>query len=176
MKTKLVAETPWLSLYHLTDEERKISYVYSHESRCNGQIVSILPFRVLEDGSKEYLVRQEVTPCWGWQPVISSVTGGVDPGNTPDETVVHEMIEETGYEVTQDEIIKLGTCFGTKSSDTVYFLYAVDLTGKEKAQEPQGDGSSLEAMASNVWVANPWFSRDPHVSAAFVRMQHAGII
>lgn len=152
MKDELIAGDKWLELRRLIDPEQGVNgYTYYREVRCNGQIVSMLPFRSLDDGSKEYLIRNEVTPPWGMEPAMSSFTGGVE-GDDPMEDAIREIQEEAGFTVTEERVIPLGTCRGPKCADTVYLLYAVDVTGLE-AGDASGDGSELEAKATNVWVS-----------------------
>ena len=77
MEIKCLCKNPWLSLYKMTDKKAHVDgYVYSHETRCNGQIVVVVPFR--KTPQLEFLVRMETTPCWGMEPELSSVTGGVE--------------------------------------------------------------------------------------------------
>jgi hypothetical protein len=91
-----------------------------------------------------------MTPCWGFDQVLSAITGGYEGGGIEDDAV-REMLEETGYAITRDELIPLGTSFASKSADTVYSLFSVDLTGRE-AGEAIGDGARLEAESAAVWV------------------------
>jgi hypothetical protein len=164
-----IAETKWLQLKRMVEPEQGVKgYDFVHEIRCNGEIISILPFR-MNAGKKEYLIRHEVTPCWGMEPVVASITGGCD-GDGPLEDARRELEEEAGYSVDKDEIIELGVCRGTKSSDTVYHIFTVDLTGKEKSNS-NGDGSELEAKAWCEWVSE--FAddlQDPMLAVALVRM------
>jgi len=55
---KTLCENDWVSLLDLN------GYVYSHETRCNGVIVAILPYRRTEKGRLQFLLRREITPCW----------------------------------------------------------------------------------------------------------------
>ena len=146
-----------------------MGYVYSHESRCQGQIVAILPYRVTQ-GGMEYLLKSEVTPCWGYGQVLSAITGGYE-GEDIEDDAVREMFEETGYEVKREELISLGESYASKSSDTVYTLYSVDLTGRTAAV-PVGDGSRLEAESAAVWVTTSDLADipDPQVSVMYVRL------
>lgn len=82
--------------------------------------------------------------------VLSSFTGGVE-SDDPMEDVIREVQEEAGFTVTEESVIPLGTCRGPKCADTVYVLYAVDVTGLEE-EEAEGDGSELEAKATNMWT------------------------
>lgn len=121
-------------------------YVYSHENRCDGNIVAVLPYRREGRDAWSYGVRKEVTPSWGLKPEFSSVTGGVDKGESPEEMAVKELKEETGYICETKDLKSLGTCRGTKSTDTLYHLFAVDVTDL-KMGEKTGDGSVYDTEA-----------------------------
>ena len=146
--------TEWVSLFHLSRPADKINrYVYSHETRCNGNIAAFVPYRYKENFSDiQVLLRYEATPCWDYiKPVPSSFTGGVEEGETPLQTVLHELKEEAGYTVDKDKIINLGQVFGSKSSDTVYFLFGIDLTNIDQSEELISE-SELEKTSYNQWV------------------------
>jgi hypothetical protein len=160
----------WLSLYVMRKPEAGVNgYVFSHESSCQGRKMAILPYREQASG-REYLIKSEVTPCWGLAPVRSALTGGYDGGDIA-EDAVRELWEEGGYQVPSDELIYLGQAYASKSADTVYDLYSVDLTG-HVGHEPPGDGSRLESEAEALWVDAEEIARimDPHVSVMFVRL------
>lgn len=142
----------WVSLNHIScPKDKIINYVYSTETKCNGKIVSFVPFKNKGNGI-QFLIRCEATPCWDYvNQVPSSFTGCVEKGESPLETVIRELKEEAGYIVNQNNIINLGQVFGSKSSDTIYFLFGVDLT------ESQDPGiieieNELEKSAYNVWI------------------------
>lgn len=166
----------WLSLKEIVDPERGVNgYVYSHETRCKGRIVLVMPFRRSGDGhgpfnSIEVLLRRETTPCWGMEPSLSGITGGVE-GDRPLDDAIRELKEESGYEAAEDEFIYLGTCRGTKSTDTVYHLYAVDVTGKEQG-EATGDGSALDD-APVEWHRTAVDCDDPQAAFAYLKLVHA---
>jgi 8-oxo-dGTP pyrophosphatase MutT (NUDIX family) len=136
--------TEWLSLMRM--ETPNGEYIYSHENRCNGNIVAILPYRRAGRDAWEFGVRKEVTPAWGLEAQFSSVTGGVDEGKDPKEMAVIELKEETGYICEAKDLESLGTCRGTKSVDTLYHLFAVDVTDLKKG-EKSGDGSVYDTEA-----------------------------
>jgi len=169
-KVETLHDNEWLSLKKLVYPERHVDgYVYSHETRCNGKIISILPFR-REEGIIQYLLRDEVTPCWEIEKsVVSSITGGYEKEKGVKGTVVLELKEEAGYTVKEDELISLGTCRGTKSTDSVYHLFSVDLTGK-KQREAKGDGSVLEAKAKCFWSLDLGQCEDPFAFVSYYRL------
>lgn len=175
--SKTLYGTDWVELRRMEVPDKKIyGYDFLHEKRCSGIIVSFLPFRKSSDDSLEFLLRCEATPCWELDtPVLSSFTGGVDKGSNPGDTFLHELEEEAGYVIdSQDDprIYVLGQSYSTKSSDTQYFLYAVDITDfpEEKMKDLYIE-SELEASSTNVWVDANKLSdiQDPFVAQIFVR-------
>ncbi len=175
MTDTLLYSTPWLELRKLVDPEHGIDgYVYSREARCEGNIIAVLPFRI-EGGKPEVLLRREVTPCWSDRPMISAITGGVEKDQTPLDCVVQELDEEAGYRVHSSEVAPLGVIFGTKSTDTVYHLFTVDLSLKTN-HVPSGDGSYLESLGSCFWSSRVSSAMDPMVYACFIRMFACGIL
>ena len=155
IKREVLYDNEWLSLCKMScDQEPRIKgYIYSHEKRCDGRIVACVPYRFVDE-ELEILLRFEATPCWrGKTPVGSSFTGGIDYNMRhmdPVFTMQKELREETGCAVKIEDIVPLGTCFGAKSADTVYYLYTCNLEdydfGKMEAE------SELEQTSYCKWV------------------------
>ena len=141
---RVLYDNKWLQLMD------KDGYIYSHEVRCAGSIVVVLPYRRIGKDAWEFLVRDEVTPCWRDTPTLSAITGGVENGE-PLEDAVRELKEEAGYSVAPDKFVFLGKCRASKSADTYYFIYAVDVAGLEP-EEALGDGSKND-QAPSVWLS-----------------------
>lgn len=150
-KEKTVFKSDWVSILKTEPEGTDDEYFYLHESRCDGKIVAVLLYKRTGKDSWDYGVRKEVTPAWGMKPELSALTGGVEKGDTPDETAVKEVKEESGYEIKAADLKKLGICYGTKSTDTIYFLYSCDVTGKEPGKKT-GDGSKLDTEGELIWT------------------------
>lgn len=113
MEKKILYNNKWLSLIELKDINKGIKgYICSHETRCNGKIVAILPYRSNNEVF-EYLLRNEITPCWGIQSELSSITGGWEGGDIKDDTV-KELKEEGGYKINKSELIDLGESYASK--------------------------------------------------------------
>jgi 8-oxo-dGTP pyrophosphatase MutT (NUDIX family) len=146
-------------------------YVYSHETRCAGRIVALLPYRITDIGTMQYLLKSEMTPCWSLNQTLSSITGGYEGASIEDDAV-REMLEETGYSVTVEDLIPLGTSYASKSADTIYSLFTVDLTGRHQG-EAVGDGSQVEAESQAIWCHEHELVnvQDPQVAVMFIRLQ-----
>ena len=149
MADKYLFKNKWVSLLEKGD-----GYVYSHEERCDGKIVAVLGFVKQPDGGMSILCRSEYTPSWvpgeDRTPTLSALTGGVEPGEDPDEAAFREAFEEAGIDSPSVEWYPLGQTKGTKSSDTDYYLYGVVLKAGEFKEQTEGDGSQAEAEAKNV--------------------------
>jgi len=157
LECEVLHETKWLSLLRLRNPALGVhGYVCTHANWTNGQAVAVLPWRINE-GRVECLLRREITPCWGMEPELSAITGGMDvPDESPIECVVRELHEESGYRVHQHN--RRWTYFGarslSKSSTTVVHMFIVDLTDMEPGVA-SGDGSELENQAACEWHQNP---------------------
>lgn len=165
-KDKTLYKNDWVSMMQTTSKDGE-PYVYSHETRCNGNIVAVLLYERIGKDSWKYGLRKESTPCWGNTPQLSSLTGGVDKGNTPKQTAVIELKEEGGYICKESDLESLGTCRGTKSCDTTYHLFALDVSGLEKV-DPTG-----EDTGDIVWVSDYKAQREivcPLFYVMFVRL------
>jgi 8-oxo-dGTP pyrophosphatase MutT (NUDIX family) len=125
-------------------------YFFCKEIRCDGIIVSLLPFRFNGD-ELEYLARLEVCPAHRPEPEMCGITGGVDPGWTVEEAAQQELWEEAGYQIDRGDLINLGQVRPSKSADTTAHLFAVDVTDHPQSTSP-GNGTHLESSASVVWV------------------------
>jgi 8-oxo-dGTP pyrophosphatase MutT (NUDIX family) len=131
-------------------------YVFSHETRCNGNIVAVLPFRRIpwDGGStrEQFLVRREITPAWGQRPRLSALTGGCDdPTKSPLQIAAMELEQEAGFIIDPAKFIFLGRCRGSKSNSALYHLFAVDTTTTEQFTA-LGDGTVGEQNSSTEWV------------------------
>lgn len=163
----------WATLERLVVPSRKIAYTYLTEARCEGRIVAALPFRG-HAAFTEFMLRVEVTPCWSLDPVPSAVTGGIDELDAnPDEAMLRELQEETGFDVPLSQLLWLGTVRGTKSVDTTYYLYGARVDGLEQGTL-KDDGSELEKQATVAWTTKPFESPDPLCSVIYARLLHGG--
>ena len=68
----------------------------------------------------------------------------------PMVTAIKELKEESGFDCS--ELIELGTCFGTKSTDTIYHLYTVDLFDQINSQSSLLSESELDKISYCQWL------------------------
>ena len=167
---KIICKTDFLELREIKIPNSPIQgYVYSHEKKSNGKKVVLLPFRKV-NGKTQFLIRIEPVPCWeGMNFLPVSITGSLE-NNIPRETALHELKEEGGYEIEDSQLIDLGTIYGNKSCDTVYYLYTADLTGMTRG-DAKGDGSELEKQSYCEWKDSIDGSVDPFVYVCFRKMR-----
>lgn len=146
-------------------------YFFFHETRCNGSIVALLPFRITVHENFEFLARLEVCPAHGQEAELCSITGGLEEDSTIEHTAQSELWEEAGYQVSIDDLINLGQVHPSKSSDTVAHLFAIDVTTKVQSTAP-GDQSRFEQNSTVQWVDyNQGISiQDPLFVTALIRL------
>lgn len=145
-----IAGNKWLCLKEMKVPKIGISgYTFIHNVHSAGHCVAILPF--VEDAGGRFLLREEIVPPWGLTPSRCSITGAWDDQTESfSETASRELYEESGYKANPGGLISLGTCRGTKATDTIFHLYAINVAGLDLSDAP-GDGSPLETKASTVW-------------------------
>lgn len=186
---KTLFKNKWISLMEITNGNW--TYVYSHETSCNGKKIAILPFRTISEiglnrntpnqhtvaTRVQYLLRSEITPCWGGGRHIASITGGVEDNN-PNMTALLELEEEAGYVAKLNDLIPLGICRGAKSMDTIYYLFGIDLSGTTKTKDGEGSGAVLEKEEYAYWAeqGDICHSSCPFVSVMYMRLLKAGKI
>lgn len=160
MNTKQLFNNKWISLHDID------GYVFSHETRCNGNIVAVLGYK----GDK-FLGRFENTPSHSDDIELCSLTGGIDKGNTPTQTAVIELEEEAGIKKEEKDFKSLGTVRPSKSSDTTVHLFAIDCNDVEIG-EIKGDGSEGEKGSYCKWVTKEELinCKDPLVHTMLLRL------
>ena len=112
--------------------------------------VAILLYR--KDTDKPILGRYEICPAHlDTVPTLTTISGGIEKGDTPLETAVKESYEEAGYRLDTSAFIDLGSCRLATSQDTIIYLFAADVTGMENYNAP-GDGTKGEVGAYCSWI------------------------
>jgi len=122
-------------------------YEYVHDN--TGMFVAVLAFSQ-KDNETLFLGRFEEVPPHEDGISLVSLTGGLEEGENPKDGAVREFMEESGISITKDDLIALGQVRPSKGSDSVGYLYAVDLgetLEKGKIFKGVGDGTLGEEIA-----------------------------
>lgn len=144
MPDKILCETEYLSLI-----ERDGWYYFAQIPGSAGGVV-ILLYRL--DNSRSILGRYEICPAHGdLIPSLTAIAGGIEEGDTPLETAIKESYEEAGYRLKAADFIGLGSCRLSTNQDTIVYLFAGDVTLKDRGFAP-GDGTRGEEDACCFWV------------------------
>lgn len=176
-KVTHLLEGKWLSVNKIEWPERHVpGYVYATETSCNGKKVAVLGFRRDPEDNIEFLLRDDYTPSWGDEPIRASITGGVE-NNDPPGTALLELEEEAGFKVDTSRLNYLGTCYGSKAMDTIYYLYAVRLTGIQQGK-PTTENEEEKNNSFCYWTNDPREviqGEDCMLQAIFARAKYAGL-
>jgi len=109
----------------------KVEFMHGvEEPWCNNQGVAILPY-VLKDNEYHYLLSSEYNPLFKNTLIseYSTITGGLE-NNNHYETVINEMLEESGIDIRNKKvkIHYLGKHYANKSSTKLWYFYGIDLS------------------------------------------------
>lgn len=162
---KTLYENDWLSLKETND-----GYIYSYESRSDGKLVAVLGFK--SDG--KYLGRYERNPAHKDDIALCALTGGVDKDvKDIKDMALQELEEESGIKADKDELIDLGTVRPSKSADTTFYLFGINLDDYEIG-EAKGDGSKGEEGSYCKWVSKDDLinCKDPIVHVMILRLDN----
>lgn len=156
---KLLFKGNWLEIRRRDVPEIGIEdYEYTHESKLKGMATAVLPYRSgigispewSDVGTRQFLLRKEITPAWGLEEKRSAITGMGETNEDVIWTAMRELSEESGYHVDEEELIILGTSRLGKSCDTVVYLFSADLSDAAE-NAAVGDGTALEDSARCDW-------------------------
>ncbi|WP_430885842.1 hypothetical protein [Fusibacter sp. JL216-2] len=166
MGRKTIYENPAISIME-ADKHGK-AYIYSHDTYSNGRRVLILPYRK-HIGGHEFLLRREIIPCWDEAADTCAVSTRVK-NNDVEQTIIDELEELTGYDIKAKELIHLGLCMGSKTTDTVYELYTVNLSDRGSEELPY----HIENGEHSFWGKDDDVlkSIDAHLITCFTRLTH----
>lgn len=144
----------------------KVEFMHGvEEPWCNNQGVAILPYFV-KNNDIHYLLTTEYNPLFKNKKIseYSTITGGLE-NNNHYQTVINEMLEEIGIDVTNKKvkIHYLGKHYANKSSTKLWYFYGIDLTKLNLdltvTYKGTGDGSVREKDISARFVNEKQLNR-----------------
>ncbi|BDT04544.1 hypothetical protein [Spiroplasma ixodetis] len=139
----------------------KVEFMHGvEEPWCNNQGVTILPY-VVKNNEYHYLLSTEYNPLFKNKQIskYSTITGEIGKNNHY-QTVIQEMLEESGIDVTNKKvkIHYLGKHYANKSSTKLWYFYGIDLTklnlNLTKTYKGTGDGSIGEKEISARFISS----------------------
>ena len=138
--------------------EKVYEYIYSHEAACGGHKVIVLPYRVKEDGKKEFMFIREHNILFGVNYTV--ITGGVDAAaqnNSKATMSLKSIREQACLELVEESGISSGvehvtTLTGIKSSDNKYHVFKTNVGFNPLTGSSGGDGSIDELFTTKVWM------------------------
>lgn len=176
----LLFDTEYLSLWELEDPECQYTYVKENKAH-NSSKVGVLPYFKMPDGEvlfvgcyEKFHAREPFGLC--------AITGSCEenvPGQTaePRLDAQRELQEEAGIIAPLEYFIPLGECISSKSMDSIYYLFAIDI-GQPGCQivHAAGDGSADEDKAYCDYISYNQVAmcKDPLLSTMVIRLYHAG--
>jgi 8-oxo-dGTP pyrophosphatase MutT (NUDIX family) len=177
-RDKILFESEWISVI-----KRDSWYEFSHSKKSNGMGVVVLVYDFNNPSDQKLLARWEKTICHDpkfsfcnpkdYNLFLTSITGQIDKRDkSPQEIVLQELLEEAGIVAALDELEELGTCYPSKGSDSLYYIYALNGSDKQLGYI-KGDGSKGEEGAYVEWMSAHKLIDNvncPMVGLAYVRL------
>jgi 8-oxo-dGTP pyrophosphatase MutT (NUDIX family) len=132
-----------------------------------------LPYRKHPEYLFEFLGRYEICPAHSDEVELCSITGGYDNSDkfTIEQCALNELMEEAGYEGKLEDLVYLGSVRGSKSSDGITHLFAIDID-KCTPCEAVSDGTLGEVGAYCDWInlIELINAKDPLLLAMYARL------
>lgn len=127
-------------------------YEYCHDR--TGEFVGIFVYILDDSGDVDKVLGRWEYSVQTGNEGLTSITGGVDDGESPIEAAIRELGEEGGFDVSASDLLPLGTMTLSKSDDSIMYLYGFNATNREDERRPYSisDGTIGEDSASCDWV------------------------
>ena len=157
-KHSIIASGKFVTLCQVETEDYK--YEYSVDSRCDGELVAVLPYYYnSEINSMHVVVHMETTPCWGGDSLhVNSITGGFerDKHSSATDAARAELSEEAGIVADMNNMKYIGGSHLGKSSANIVHMFKYIMSDSDyenfigREIHTCGDGSWLEQQSHSV--------------------------
>ncbi len=152
--SKVLYKNYYLSLYK-TDR----GFIYAQRRNINS--TAALLYKKDKTGYK-FLLRYQPLPelktnnkksSWN-QLFPCCITGSLEPKETPIANCIKEVLEETGYRISKNNIKGLCLAVASTQSNECVYNFIIDISNIKRAHNGFGDGSIFEEVSKNVWVSH----------------------
>lgn len=121
---------------------------YVRRINCDGSVIVL----VYDVDREAYLMVEQFRPPVKRR-VLEFPAGLIDSGETPIQTAVRELYEETGVVVTADDLINLGSIYsGVGITSEEVSIFAVEINEETVIEKPDLQGSEIGHDLKNVWL------------------------
>ncbi|MDR1991699.1 MAG: NUDIX domain-containing protein [Mycoplasmataceae bacterium] len=152
---KKLFENKWIDLY-----ETKRGFVFAQRRTINSTacllfkqdgkdykfLLRYQPLPELKITEKNKLTWNKLYPC--------CVTGSIEANETPTDNAIKEILEETNYVTTKNNIKASSISVASTQMNESVFNFVVDITNAKQVYKKTGDGSIFENISRNRWVSH----------------------
>ncbi|SMC15840.1 DNA mismatch repair protein MutT [Mycoplasmopsis agassizii] len=152
---KLLFKNKWINVY-----ENEKGFIYCQRKGINS-IAALLIRKVADD--HEFMIHFQPLPevvekkTWD-EPYPCPVTGTIEENSSELESLISEVSEEAGFEITEKNIVDSSVFVSSTQMNEKVFSYLIDVTGL-KNSEPKTDGSVFESVSFNKWYSHDEFQK-----------------
>jgi len=115
---------------------------------CKGASIAL----VYHKDREEYLMVEQYRPPVKRR-VLEFPAGLIDEGETPAQTAVREVLEETGVYINQNDLMDLGVLFsGVGITDEEVFAFAVEIDNSTVINKPDIQGAEIGYGLVTKWL------------------------
>lgn len=133
---------------HLELLTTESGWEYVRRINCPGVVIVLVYHTVRE----QYLMVEQYRPPVQRR-VLELPAGLIDIGETPAQTAVRELYEETGVKITEYELIDLGVIFsGVGMTDEEVNIYAVEINNDTVIEDPDIKGAEVHHKLTTKWI------------------------
>jgi hypothetical protein len=158
MTEEILARTEWLSI------RKKNGWEYVTEEKAT-EGVSVLLYNSVE---KTILIRNELIPPHSDIAKRTSLTGMVEADEGRRKAAIREVEEESGYYITENDLLPLNCIFPYKASSYRIWLYGCNTIGKNNRKHYK----DAEGSVSWLSVLEALQVSDPLISTSIVRLHY----
>lgn len=146
---RLIVKTKHLEMY-----KTEKGFYYCQRRSINS--VAILCYKKVNN-EYSFLLRYQPMPQveekQNWKDLYPCpITGSIENNELPIECAIRETFEESGYQVSKDNLFEISQSIATTQMNEKVFCFLADVTNI-KETSPKNDGTIFEKVSKNIWVS-----------------------